>query len=34
MVTVTTVPTLTDQNTTFFKVFKELFFPAPELQAN
>lgn len=26
MVTVTTVPSLTDQNTTFFKVFKELLF--------
>lgn len=26
MVTVATVPSLTDQNTTFFKVFKELLF--------
>lgn len=32
MVTVTTVPSLTDPNTTFFKVFKELFFQHQSLK--
>lgn len=33
MATVATAPSLTNQNTTFFKA-SELFFPAPELKAN